>query len=106
MARVLIVDDHYQRGASLYSVLLKNGYESALVPSIDAAMDMMNQKCTDVVMLADNLIDWGGQSRSYYRIIYPTLYVSQLSENDGRFFLKLGHHLNAKHEVAFSFSLN
>ncbi len=73
---------------------------------MDAGLEIMNQKCTDVVLLADNLEDWGGQSQSCYRIIYPTLYVSELSENDGRFFLQLGCFLNAKHVVAFSFSLN
>ena len=106
MATVLIVDDHHQRGATILSVVLKRGYKTALVRSMDDALDMMNQRCTDVVLLADNLSDWGGDSRSYYRIIYPTLYVSQLSKNDAKFFLELGRSLDAKHIVAFSFSLN
>jgi len=106
LATVIIVDDQFQRGNTLDSVLDTNGYESSLVPSMDAALDEMREKWPDVVLLADNLMDWSGQSRGYYRIIYPCLYGSQLSEADGLFFLKLGRFLEAKHVVAVSFSSN
>jgi len=102
----VIIDDDYERATSLSCALNVNGYESSLVASMDAALDNTYQKWPDVVMLAENLSDWGGQSRNYYRIIYPSLYGSQLSEDDARFFSRLGRLLKAQHVVAISFSLN
>jgi len=103
LTTVVIIDDDHERATSVSSVLTTNGYESSRFASI---LDEISQKWPDVVLLADHLNDWTGQSRDYYRIIYTNLYGSQLSEADGLFFLKLGHLLEAKHVVAVSFSSN
>ncbi len=106
MATVIIIDGDYERGTSVNCAVNVNGYESSVVASVDAALDKMYQKWPDVVLLAENLSDWSGQSSPHYRIIYTNLYASHLSQDDGQFFTKLGRLLNAEHVVAFSFSLN
>ena len=106
MATVMIVDDDYKRGTSVFSAIHAEGYESSLVASMDTALDMMYRKWPDVVILAENLNDWDGHSSRHYRMIYPNLYNSQLSQDDARFFLRLGHLLKAEHVVAYTFSLN
>ena len=73
---------------------------------MDAGVDKMYKDSPDVVMLAENLSDWNGQSSRHYRIIYPNFYASQFSEDDALFFSKLGQTLKAKHVFAISISLN
>ena len=106
MATVVIIDDDYERATSVSCALNANGFKSSLVASMDAALDKMYQKWPDVVMLAETLSGWSGQSNRRYRIIYPNLYASQLSQDDARFFLRVGYLLKAKHVIAFTFSLN
>jgi len=106
MATVIIIDGDYERGNSVNCAVNVYGYEPSVVASVDAALDKMYQKWPDVVLLADNLSDWSGQSSPHYRIIYTNLYASHLSQDDGHFFTKLGRLLKAEHVVAFSFSLN
>jgi len=106
LAKVVIIDDNGDRATSVCSVLNTNGYESSLVEPMNVGLAKTYRDSPDVIMLAEQLSDWNGQTSRHYRIIYPNLYASKLSENDGLFFAKLGRLLKAQHVVAISFSLN
>ena len=91
MATVIIKDGDYERGTSINCAVNVCGYESSVVASVDAALDNMYQKWPDVVLLAENLSDWSGQSSPHYRIIYTNLYASHLSQDDGHIYRRPDH---------------